>query len=145
APATKEEREKLMSLGYLAGGALPPEPGSSLPNPRDKIASYARPRAAFALVAQRKEKEAVAAFDASLKENPAFVDALTERAAALGRLGRYRDSARAYETAIARAPDLAARVSLTLARVELEMGDFAKASASAKKALAAEPATAHEL
>ncbi len=145
APATKEEREKLMSLGYLAGGASPPEPGSSLPNPRDKIASYARARAAFALVAQRKDKEAVAAFDAILKENPAFVDALTERAAALGRLGRYRDSARAYETAIASAPDLAAPLSLTLARVELEMGDFAKASASARKALAAEPATAHEL
>jgi arylsulfatase A-like enzyme/Tfp pilus assembly protein PilF len=145
APATKDEREKLMSLGYLAGGAAAPEPGSSLPNPRDKIASYARARAAFALVAQRKDKEAVAAFDAILKENPAFVDALTERAAALGRLGRYQDSARAYETAIARAPDLAAPLSLTLARVELEMGDFAKASASARKALAAEPATAHEL
>jgi arylsulfatase A-like enzyme/Flp pilus assembly protein TadD len=146
APATREEREKLMSLGYLAGGAAaPPGQGSSLPNPRDKIASYASARAAFALVEQRKDKEAVAAFDEILKENPGFVDVLTERAAALGRLGRYHDSARAYETAIAKAPDLAAPLSLTLARVELEMGDLAKASASAQKALAAEPATAHEL
>jgi arylsulfatase A-like enzyme/Tfp pilus assembly protein PilF len=145
APATKEEREKLASLGYLAGGSAAPEPGSALPNPRDRIASYARARAAFALVEQGKDAEAVRAFDAVLKENPGFVDALTERASALGRLGRYRDSARAYEAAIAASPDLAAPLSLTLARVELEMGDFAKAAASARKALAAEPAAAHEL
>jgi arylsulfatase A-like enzyme len=145
APATKEEREKLASLGYLAGGSAAPEPGSALPNPRDRIASYARARAAFALVEQGKDAEAVRAFDAVLKENPGFVDALTERASALGRLGRYRDSARAYEAAIAASPDLAAPLSLTLARVELEMGDFAKAAASARTALAAEPAAAHVL
>jgi tetratricopeptide (TPR) repeat protein len=145
APASAEEREKLMSLGYLAGGASLPEPGSALPNPRDKIASYTRARAAFALVEQGKDAEAVRAFDAVLQENPGFVDALTERAAALGRLGRYRDSARAYESAIAKAPDLAAPLSLTLARIQLEMGDLGMAQASARKALAAEPATAHEL
>ena len=145
APATKEERERLMSLGYLAGGAALPAAASALPNPRDRIASYARARAAFGLVEQGKDEQAVRAFDAVLRENPGFVDALTERAAALGRLGRYQDSALAYERAIEKAPELAAPLSLTLARIELEMGDFAKATASARKALAAEPAVAHEL
>ena len=145
APATKEERERLMSLGYLAGGTSSPASGSSLPNPRDRIASYTKARAAFALVAQGKDAEAVRAFDQVLAENPGFVDALTERAAALGRLGRYQDSAQAYARAIEKAPELAASLSLTLARVELEMGDLAKATASTQKALAAEPAAAHEL
>ena len=145
APATREERERLQSLGYLAGGAAAPENGSALPNPRDRIASYARARAAFALADQGKDQEAVRAFDGVLAENPAFVDALTERAAALGRLGRYKDSAAGYERAIEKAPDLRAPLSLTLARVQLEMGDLDKAKASADRALAAEPATAHEL
>ena len=145
APATKQERERLMSLGYLAGGAPPPAAGAALPNPRDKIASYGRARAAFALVEQGKDAEAVRAFDQVLAENPGFVDALTERAGALGRLGRYQDSAQAYARAIEKAPDLAAPLSLTLARVELEMGDFEKAAATARQALGAEPAAAHEL
>jgi tetratricopeptide (TPR) repeat protein len=134
-----------MSLGYLAGGASVSTSASALPNPRDRIASYARARVAFALVEQGKDEQAVRAFDQVLAENPGFVDALTERAAALGRLGRYRDSAKAYLSAILKAPDLKAPLSLTLARIELEMGDLAKATASAEKALAAEPAAAHEL
>jgi choline-sulfatase len=145
APASREERERLMSLGYLAGGADVPAAAATLPNPRDRIASYARARAAFALVAQGNDAAAVRAFDAVLRENPGFVDALTERAAALGRLGRYRDSAQGYERAITRAPQLAAPLSLTLARIQLEMGDLAKATASAQRALDAEPAVAHEL
>ena len=80
-----------------------------------------------------------------LAENPGFVDVLTERAAALGRLGRYRDSAEAYERAIEKSPELAAPLSLTLARIQLEMGDLAQAAATTQQALAAEPAAAHEL
>jgi arylsulfatase A-like enzyme/predicted negative regulator of RcsB-dependent stress response len=145
APASKEERERLASLGYLAAGASAPEAQSSRPNPRDRIASYAAVKAAFALVEQGKDEQAIAAFDRVLAENPGFVDALTERAAALGRLGRYRESARAYERAIASAPELAPTLSLTLARVHLEMGGFAEARAAAARALATEPDGAHEL
>ena len=145
APATTEERERLMSLGYLAGGTANPEATSALPNPRDRIASYAQARPAFALVGQGKDQEAVRAFDRVLEGNPAFVDALTERAAALGRLGRYRESVAAYRKAIEKAPELAGPLSLTLARVHLEMGDFAEARAAADRAKDSEKDAAHEL
>ena len=147
APATKEERERLQSLGYLAGSAALPASASAsaLPNPRDRMPSYTRARAAFALVEQGKDAAAVRAFDQVLAENPAFVDALTERAAALGRLGRYKESAAGYQQAIDKAPDLHAPLALTLARIQLEMGDLDEAKASADRALDAEPASAHEL
>jgi arylsulfatase A-like enzyme len=145
APASREERERLASLGYLAGGALPPEPGSALPNPRDHVASYVEARAAFALVEQGRDAEAVRAFDRVLATHPGFVDVLTERAAALGRLGRYRESVAAYRAASERAPELRGPLSLTVARVHLEMGDLAEARAAASRGLAAEPDTAHEL
>jgi len=145
APSTREERERLMSLGYLAGGAPAPESASALPNPRDRIASYVAARSAFGLVEQGKDQEAVRAFDRVLAENPAFVDALTERAAALGRLGRYRESVTAYRKAIEQAPELAVPLSLTVARIQLEMGDLAEARAAAEAAIGAESDAAHEL
>jgi len=145
APASREERERLASLGYLAGGAAPPGPGSALPNPLDHVASYVEARAAFALVEQGRDAEAVRAFDRVLAANPGFVDVLTERAAALGRLGRYRESIAAYRAATLRAPELQGPLSLTIARVHLEMGDLAEARAAASLGLAAEPDTAHEV
>ena len=145
APATSEERERLASLGYLAAGAPAPETAVALPNPRDRIASYVAARAAFGLVEQGRDLEAVRAFDRVLAENPAFVDALTERAAALGRLGRYRESVAAYREAIEKAPDLAVPLSLTVARIQLEMGDLAEARATAEKAKGVEADAAHEL
>jgi len=144
-PATREERERLASLGYLGGGTAANEPASVLPNPRDHIAAYALARAAFALVEERRDQEAVRAFDRVLAGNPGFVDVLTERAAALGRLGRYRESVAAYQRALERSPELAPLLSLTIARVHLEMGAFAAARASAMKALALEPDAAHEV
>lgn len=145
APATKEERERLMSLGYLSGAAAAPAVASVRPNPRDHIEEYNKVRAAFALVEQGRDAEAVNAFDQVLGRNPGFVDALTERAAALGRLGRYRDSAAAYAKAIAASPELAPALSLTLGRVHLEMGAFDEARAAARAALGSEPDAAHEL
>jgi tetratricopeptide (TPR) repeat protein len=145
APATREERERLASLGYLAGGASVPDTAKALPNPRDRIASYTEARAAFALVEQGRDREAIRAFDRVLQDNPAFVDALTERAAALGRLGRYRESVTAYRKAIEKAPELAAPLSLTLARIHLEMGDLAEARATAARAVDSETDAAHEL
>jgi choline-sulfatase len=145
APANAEERERLRSLGYLAGGSAAPEAETARPNPRDHIAAHAQARAAFGLVERGRDEEAVRAFDRVLETSPAFVDVLTERAAALGRLGRYRESVLAYETAIERSPDLAPALALTLARVHLEMGALAEARAAAVRALATEPDVAHEL
>jgi choline-sulfatase len=145
AAATSEERERLMSLGYLAGGPAAPEAGAALPNPRDHIAVYGQVRAAFALVEQGRDEDAVRAFDRVLAQEPGLVDALTERAAALGRLGRYRESVASYEKAIRRAPALAPELSLTVGRVHLEMGSFAEARAAAARAMGSEPDAAHEL
>jgi arylsulfatase A-like enzyme/Flp pilus assembly protein TadD len=147
APANAAERERLRSLGYLgaSGGGADSEPGRALPNPRDRIQGYVAARAAFALVEQGRDEEAVRAFDRVLKQEPGFVDVLTERAAALGRLGRYRESAAAYRVAIERAPELAGPLSLTLGRVHLEMGDLEAARAAAMAALASDADAAHEL
>ena len=94
---------------------------------------------------QGKDQEAVRAFDRVLAQNPAFVDALTERAAALGRLGRYRESVAAYRKAIEKAPELACRCRSRVARIQLEMGDLEKARTAAEKALREESDSAHEL
>jgi arylsulfatase A-like enzyme len=145
ASASAEERERLASLGYLTGGAAPVAAGASLPNPRDQISSYEQMRAAFALAAKGQDAEALRRFDDLLKTNPGLVDAHAERAATLGRLGRYRDAEKAYEKAIALAPALAPSLSLTLGRVHLEMGRLDEAAAAAKRALDAEPGPAHEL
>ena len=145
APATREEQEGLRSLGYLAGGAPPLQTGGSLPNPRDRIGSYARLRAAMALAGAGRDEEAVRALASVLRENPGFVDAQVEQAAALGRLGRYRDAESAYRAAIRRAPQLAGPLSVTLGRVHLEMGSFAEAAEAAREALETEPGPAHEL
>ena len=145
APATREESERLRSLGYLAGGAPVPEAASARPNPRDRVAEHEEMRAALALAARGRDEAALRALDRVRERNPGFVDALTERAAALGRLGRYRDSVAAYEEAIGKAPDLAPALSLTLARVHLEMGSLPEARAAAARALASEPDVAHEL
>ena len=144
-PVTAEERERLRSLGYLAAGPEPAEPRSGLPNPRDRLVSYSRVRAALALAAAGRDAEAVRALDAVIAENPGFVDARVERAEALGRLGRYRDSETAYREVISIAPTLAAPLSLTLGRVHLEMGRLADAAAAARQALASEPGPGHEL
>jgi len=145
APATAEESERLRSLGYLAAAGTPVDPPAGLPNPRDRLSSYARVRAALALASAGRDAEAVHALDAVIAENPGFVDARVERAEALGRLGRYREAERAYREAIAVAPSLAAPLSLTLGRVHLEMGSLAEAAAAAREALASEPGPAHEL
>jgi len=145
APASPEERERLMSLGYLAAGAAPADTASALPNPRDRIASYNEARAAFALVEAGRDEDAVRALGRVLRNEPGFVDALTERAAALGRLGRYRESVADYRRAVERAPELAGPLSLTIARVELEMGELDQARASAGRALESDPDAAHEL
>jgi choline-sulfatase len=145
AAATSEERERLMSLGYLAGGPAAPEAAAALPNPRDHIGAYTQVREAFALVEQGRDQDAVRAFDRVLAQEPGLVDALTERAAALGRLGRYRESVASYAEAMKRAPQLAAELSLTLGRVHLEMGSFAEARAAAGRAMSSEPDAAHEL
>ena len=98
APATKEERERA-DEPRLPGAEAPRRRSrrSSLPNPRDKIASYARARAAFALVAQGKDKEAVAAFDAVLAREPALrgrADGARRGARAARPLSRFRASLR---------------------------------------------------
>jgi arylsulfatase A-like enzyme len=141
--ATSEERERLASLGYLAGGAA--VQAGPLPNPRDEIAGYAKIRAAFQLSAAGEHARALAAFDALLAANPRLFDVAVERGALLARLGRHADAERAYLDALALAPRLAGSVALSLGRLRLEMGKLDQAASDARAALAAEPDAAHEL
>jgi arylsulfatase A-like enzyme/Tfp pilus assembly protein PilF len=145
AAATNEEMEKLRSLGYLTAGAAPLAPGASLPNPNEQIGSFTRMRAAFALATQGKDEEALRMLEEILAANPGLVDAQAERAATLGRLGRYREADKAYRKAIGMAPTLAPSLSLTLGRVHLEMGNLKDAAEAARRALESEPGPAHEL
>ena len=51
-------------------------------------------------------EEAIAAYDAGLRVNPCFVEAHSNRSAALLSLGRWREAAAAGDAALALRPDL---------------------------------------
>jgi choline-sulfatase len=140
-----EAAERLRALGYLAGTSPSAPVGEKLPNPKDHIHVSEELKAAFGLVRQGKDDEALDALDHVLKEDPGCFDAQRALAGTLARLGRYADAAQAYRRAMKLSPSLAASVALSLGQVELDMGKLEGAAQSAQAALNQEPGHAHQL
>jgi choline-sulfatase len=139
--------ERLRSLGYLSGVAVPRPPGEpgSRPNPRDNIATYEEIKSGFRLVREGNDEQAVAVFRRLLSRWPALFDVEWELGASLARLGRPAEAAAAFERAMRLSPPLAPSVALSLAEVQLQLGRLDGATISARAAVPADPARAHAL
>jgi predicted Zn-dependent protease len=128
------EREKLLALGYLSGGAAEsadPRTGSRA-NPKDRIQVREEMKAAVRLVSEGKDAAATVALRALLAREPGFFDAQWELGRVLARSGRLEDAARAYRRAMVLSPTLAPSVALALAEVALAQGDLREASRAAQ-------------
>jgi arylsulfatase A-like enzyme/Tfp pilus assembly protein PilF len=143
-PTDNETAERLRALGYLSGTA--PDRSSEAPvNPRDEIQVNEDLKAAFQLVRDGHDPEALDALGKVLARDPGCFDAQRQLAGTLARLGRLDEASAAYKQAIRISPSMAVDVALSLGQVELDLGHLDIAAANAKLALKDEPGHAHEL
>jgi arylsulfatase A-like enzyme len=131
------ERENLLALGYLAGGAAEAggaDKAAARANPRDRVRAREEMKVAVRLGADGKDAAAVRALQALLVKEPGFFDAHWELGRVLARSGRLDEAARAYRHAMALSPTLAPSVALALAEVALAQGDLREAARAAEMA-----------
>jgi arylsulfatase A-like enzyme len=131
------ERENLLALGYLAGGAAEAggaDKAAARANPRDRVRAREEMKVAVRLGADGKDAAAVRALQALLVEEPGFFDAQWELGRVLARSGRLDEAARAYRHAMVLSPTLAPSVALALAEVALAQGDLREAARAAEMA-----------
>ena len=137
-----EEAKKLEALGYIG---RPQQRTGPLPNPRDEIHLLRDLKAAFQLAAERRDDEAVSAFRALLRKNPALTDVSTRLAELLLAGGRNDEAVAVYRAAITHAERVSADLALALSVALLKTGQTAEAVRHAELALAAAPYEAHEV
>src|SRR5262249_19919552 len=94
-----EVREKLAALGSVGSGGTVAVSGE-LPDAKDKIASYEQLKAAIGLRELNKDAEAVAAFQALVKDNPTMLDAWEMLGFTLIRMGRTAEGIAAVDRAL---------------------------------------------
>jgi tetratricopeptide (TPR) repeat protein len=131
------ERENLLALGYLAGGAAEAggaDKAAARANPRDRVRAREEMKVAVRLGADGKDAAAVRALQALLVKEPGFFDAQWELGRVLARSGRLDEAARAYRHAMVLSPTLAPSVALALAEVALAQGDLREAARAAEMA-----------
>ena len=141
----EEDVERLRALGYLGGGSAATPPSGPLPDPKSRIHVLGEVKAAFRLTAEGKDADAVEAFRKLLAANPGLFDVEYELGRALGRLERWDEAARVFESALAHAPSFAGPLDLALARVEVARGRWKEAEQAARRVVDLSPAQAHEI
>ncbi len=129
-----EEAKKLAALGYV--GTVRERTGP-LPNPRDEIHLLPSLKLAFQLAAEHRNDEAIAAFRALLKTNPALTDVSTRLAEVLLESGRAQEAVEVYRSAIAHSERFSADLSMALAVALSRAGRNREAIQHAEAAIAA--------
>lgn len=129
-----EEAKKLAALGYV--GTVRQRTGP-LPNPREQIHLLRDLKHAFQLAAEKRNDEAIAAFRALLRTNPALTDVSTRLGEVLLESGRAAEAVEVYRAAIARSERFSPDLSLALAVALFRAGQHAEAAKHAEAALAA--------
>ena len=76
---------------------------------------------------------------AILRDYPDFIDAYTQLAGNLRRLGRFGEARNAYREAIRRSPSMVDSLALEMARVELDLGNLEAAALNAQQAMTLNP------
>ena len=135
-----ETRERLAALGYLGTTAVTGD--GPLPDPKTKIQVLTVLMEASRYQSERQYAKAIERFREVLEDNPGLVDGWENLAQCLQYMGRYEESAAAYEQALTLSQG-ADHVALGAARLYLETERYEEAVRHAELALATNPAAAH--
>ena len=133
-PVDAEAAKKLAALGYV--GTVRQRAGP-LPNPRQQIRLLPDLKRAFQLAAEHRNDEAIAAFRALLKTNPALTDVSTRLGEVLLESGRAEEAVAVYRAAIARSEHFSPDLTLALAVALSRAGHHREAATHGNAALAA--------
>jgi len=142
APISSEEKEKLAALGYI--GSVAGEDDGPRPDPKEKIDTFQELQVAFRLARERKDEEALEAFDRLLKKEPAMVDLWDVRSKTLLRLGRTEEGIASAKEALRRNP-AATHIAADLANALLLAGKTEDARRHAELALRTDPGKARSI
>ena len=140
--STPEEIAKLGSLGYISVSRAP---DTSLPDPKDRIASLKKYKHLFELFYAKKDAQVVAAAEGILADEPAMVSVWRMLAVSRERLGSPAGAARDLEKGLASCPtatpDQKSEMIEDLAAALVRAGDTARAERVLREALAGPLAT----
>jgi len=147
-----EARERLQALGYVGAQTdISTQPGSDLPDPKDKRVILERYRAAVDFASERKWPQAIALLQQILRDEPEMADVWSQLAVFATRLDRFDLSVDAYKHYIALKPqDPTAYIGAAAGLLKLRKLDEAREHASLVADVAAEKdhrsrASAHEM
>lgn len=138
----EESRQALAALGYM-GSAAQLDDGP-LPDPKSRLDSLVDLKDAFRFHSQKKDAEAVAAFDRTLADNPNMLDAWEYKARSLERLGRREDALAAYQKALELSGG-SGHLAISAASLFFDLERFDEAEAHARLALDSHSSFAHGL
>jgi arylsulfatase A-like enzyme/predicted Zn-dependent protease len=147
-----EARERLQALGYVGAQTdISAQPGSTLPDPKDKREVLERYRAAVDFASQRKWPQAIALLQQILRNEPEMADVWSQLAVFATRLDRFDLAVDAYKHYIALKPnEPTAYIGAAAGLLKLRKLDEARETASLAADVADEKdhrskASAHEM
>ncbi|MGH9140114.1 MAG: sulfatase-like hydrolase/transferase, partial [Vicinamibacterales bacterium] len=147
-----DARERLQALGYVGAQAdISTQPGSALPDPKDKRAILERYREAVDLASDRKWPQAIALLQRILHDEPEMADVWSQLAVFATRLDRFDLAIDAYKHYIELRPqEPTAYIGAAAALLKLRKLDEARDHAGLAAEVASESdhqskASAHEM
>jgi tetratricopeptide (TPR) repeat protein len=144
-PVSDDDRQRLAALGYV--GTQSPSSsvasGMARADPKDKAPLLRAYRGAVERISSGRLDEGTDMLRTILDDDPAMTDVWSQYAAALGRLGRYREAFEAYGRVIALQPD-EPNGPLGASSMLLALDRPDEARAHAELAIARAPSQAHQ-
>jgi arylsulfatase A-like enzyme/Flp pilus assembly protein TadD len=147
-----DARERLQALGYVGAQTdISTQPGSDLPDPKDKRQILERYRAAVDFASERKWPQAIALLQQILRDEPEMADVWSQLAVFATRLDRFDLAVDAYKHYIALKPqEPMAYIGAAAGLLKLRKLDEAREQANLAADVAAEKdhrskASAHEM
>lgn len=137
-----ETAAKLSALGYIGSPAT--RDGAILPNPRDAIKLLPQMQVAFKL-AEGRQSEAVVALKNMLANHPEMVELWVKLAEVYSSMGRFQESANAYQESIRRSPVVVPEYLFSAGEVLIKNRDLTRATQHADLLLSEDPPSGHEL
>lgn len=137
-----EEAAKLAALGYV-GNVRSGAPKGPLDDPKDHVADLEWMQAAARLESSRDVPGALEIYRSLVRDNPRFTDAWLKLAMVYENLGDLRAALECDRKAIEAAPELAPGIAVSIANLQLGLGDVKDAEAHARLALNRSPGAAH--